>query len=238
MRERVRLVARRAARAPDANRAASRRCHSAGTTFAAIDAYDFPVPKELRDVDRERVEQPVVLGARRRRARARSRRRCARRARACAPRCAGAGTSPCSSRSRSRARARSSASARGSRRRARAARSSEDLPHRLEVRAHDRVVRVELERALPAANRLLALLPAQRMLPSLRYTSPPSSGFDLHRAQVRLERLVVARRRDSAGRRDSCAAAPRRGSSCTPRSAIVARRVVVARRARAPPRGC
>ena len=58
--EGVRLLAARAPRAPDPA-AARRRLEEARDHLALDDAPDFGVPEELGDVDRERVQQPLVL---------------------------------------------------------------------------------------------------------------------------------------------------------------------------------
>src|SRR5437870_4518967 len=72
-----------------------------------------------------------------------------------------------------------------------AAPTSKHLPHRLEIRARDGVVGVQLEGPLPAANRLVALLPPQPNVAELEIRVVAERGIQLRRADERIERLVI-----------------------------------------------
>src|SRR5258707_8105404 len=67
------------------------------------------------------------------------------------------------------------------------------LPHSFEIRADDRVLRIERERLLPAAHGLLALLPFEADVAELEVDVVTQRGTQLHGAEIALHRVVVAR---------------------------------------------
>src|SRR5204863_2905376 len=72
-----------------------------------------------------------------------------------------------------------------------AARASRRLTHGLQVRADDGVVRIQLERALPAANGFVPLAAPQPNVAELEIHVVAELRVRFRCAQVRLERVVV-----------------------------------------------
>src|SRR5205085_92081 len=72
-----------------------------------------------------------------------------------------------------------------------AARASEHLSNGVEVCPNDRVAGIQLQRSLPAADRLIALLPAQANVAQLEVDVVSQLRIQLRGAQVRLHRLVI-----------------------------------------------